>query len=60
MIGVAYIMYASSCSFLFHVVASLHPPSFHRNDISTCIPTFGPHSVSMLPSDNLTCDLIRS
>ena len=22
-------------SFLFHVLASLHPPSFHRNDFST-------------------------
>ena len=29
-------MYASSCSFLFHEVTSLHPPSFHRNDFSTC------------------------
>ena len=25
-----------SCSFLFHEVTSLHPPSFHRNDFSTC------------------------
>ena len=24
-------------SFLFHVLTSLHPPSFHRNDFSTCI-----------------------
>ena len=24
-------------SFLFHAVISLHPPSFHRNDFSTCI-----------------------
>ena len=24
-------------SFLFHALTSLHPPSFHRNDISTCI-----------------------
>ena len=23
-------------SFLFHEVTSLHPPSFHRNDFSTC------------------------
>ena len=23
------------CSFLFHEVTSLHPPSFHRNDFST-------------------------
>ena len=23
-------------SFLFHVLTSLHPPSFHRNDFSTC------------------------
>ena len=23
-------------SFLFHPQTSLHPPSFHRNDISTC------------------------
>ena len=23
-------------SFLFHAVTSLHPPSFHRNDFSTC------------------------
>ena len=23
-------------SFLFHALTSLHPPSFHRNDISTC------------------------
>ena len=22
--------------FLFHAVTSLHPPSFHRNDIFTC------------------------
>ena len=22
--------------FLFHEVTSLHPPSFHRNDFSTC------------------------
>ena len=29
-------MKASSCSFLFHEVTSLHPPSFHRNDFSTC------------------------
>ena len=26
-------------SFLFHALTSLHPPSFHRNDFSTCIPT---------------------
>ena len=24
-------------SFLFHALTSLHPPSFHRNDFSTCI-----------------------
>ena len=24
-------------SFLFHAMTSLHPPSFHRNDFSTCI-----------------------
>ena len=24
---------------LFHEVTSLHPPSFHRNDFSTCIRT---------------------
>ena len=23
-------------SFLFHALTSLHPPSFHRNDFSTC------------------------
>ena len=23
-------------SFLFHELTSLHPPSFHRNDFSTC------------------------
>ena len=23
-------------SFLFHVLTSLHPPSFHRNEFSTC------------------------
>ena len=23
-------------SFLFHTLTSLHPPSFHRNDFSTC------------------------
>ena len=27
--------------FLFHEVTSLHPPSFHRNDFSTCIYTSG-------------------
>ena len=26
-------------SFLFHALTSLHPPSFYRNDFSTCIPT---------------------
>ena len=26
-------------SFLFHALTSLHPPSFHRNDFSTCIYT---------------------
>ena len=24
-------------SFLFHALTSLHPPSFYRNDFSTCI-----------------------
>ena len=24
-------------SFLFHALTSLHPPSFHRNDFSTCV-----------------------
>ena len=24
-------------AFLFHEVTALHPPSFHRNDFSTCI-----------------------
>ena len=24
-------------SFLFHALTSLHPPSFHRNDFSTCM-----------------------
>ena len=23
-------------TFLFHAMTSLHPPSFHRNDFSTC------------------------
>ena len=23
--------------FVFHALSSLHPPSFHRNDFSTCI-----------------------
>ena len=27
-------------SFLFHALTSLHPPSFHRNDFSTCIYTY--------------------
>ena len=26
-------------SFIFHALTSLHPPSFHRNDFSTCILT---------------------
>ena len=26
----------ASYSFLFHEVTSIHPPSFHRNDFSTC------------------------
>ena len=26
-------------SFLFHAMTSLHPPSFHRSDFSTCIVT---------------------
>ena len=26
--------------FLFHALTSLHPPSFHRNDFSTCEYTF--------------------
>ena len=24
-------------SFLFHALTSLHPPSFHRNEFSTCV-----------------------
>ena len=28
-------------SFLFHALTSLHPPSFHRNDFSTCSTHFG-------------------
>ena len=32
---------ASSCSFLFHDLTSLHPPSFQRNDFSTCITVGG-------------------
>ena len=27
-------------SFLFHALTSLHPPSFHRNDFSTCFTHF--------------------
>ena len=27
-------------SFLFRALTSLHPPSFHRNDFSTCIPRY--------------------
>ena len=27
-------------SFLFHALTSLHPPSFHRNDFSTCSTLF--------------------
>ena len=27
-------------SFLFHALPSLHPPSFHRNDFSTCSTNF--------------------
>ena len=26
--------------FLFHALTSLHPPSFHRNDFSTCFTHF--------------------
>ena len=34
---VSVLVWASSCSLLFHGVTSLHPPSFQRNDFSTCI-----------------------
>ena len=30
-------------SFLFHALTSLHPPSFHRNDFSTCS-TYNKHA----------------
>ena len=33
--SLSWCIYASSCS-LFHDVTSVHPPSFHRNDFSTC------------------------
>ena len=57
-------MWASSCSFCFNEVASLHPPSFQRNDFSICIifrektPAVGerplpetPSSISLPPMD---------
>ena len=38
-------------SFLFHALTSLHPPSFHRNDFSTCSTHFGakPRDVFFAP-----------
>ena len=35
-------------SFLFHALTSLHPPSFHRNDFSTCSTHF---SFILVPQD---------
>ena len=32
-------------SFLFHALTSLHPPSFHRNDFSTCIKRVDLHTL---------------
>ena len=34
-------------SFLFHALTSLHPPSFHRNDFSTCSTHFSLQSPEM-------------
>ena len=34
-------------SFLFHALTSLHPPSFHRNDVSTCSTHFSLQSPEM-------------
>ena len=34
-------------SFLFHALTSLHPPSFHRNDFSTCSTHFSFKSPKM-------------
>ena len=34
--------------FLFHDLTSLHPPSFHRNDLSTCILIEGVYTVVKL------------
>ena len=34
--------------FLFHEVTSLHPPSFHRNDFSTCYGAHGFYSTMWL------------
>ena len=33
--------------FLFHALTSLHPPSFHRNDFSTCSTHFSLQSPEM-------------
>ena len=41
-------------SFLFHALTSLHPPSFHRNDFSTCSTHF---SFILVQSHNITFHL---
>ena len=39
-------------SFLFHAVTSLHPPSFHRNDFSTCSTHFSFFILRQSPINN--------
>ena len=44
-------------SFLFHAVTSIHPPSFHRNDFSTCSIHFSFFILGQSPNKN---DLLRA
>ena len=44
-------------SFLFHALTSLHPPSFDRNDFSTCILIVGCESDTIVKVGQLTVTL---